>query len=411
MIIIDKIKTPFFKSLGLILIFFIISVSIEYTKYQELIYEELYETNAEVLNIYPKKEYDVLKLKTNSFEFFTSIEKNHSIKKLDLLNIGILTSNIDFIKYLKGFYTYTIYYDILKKQDSLRDIIIKKIRQNHTNEQINEVFEALFLAIPLSSDTRKIFTNYGISHLVALSGFHLAVLSFLIYWIFYFPYIYIHKKYFPYRNKKYDLLLLTLLILFLYLLLTNIVASLLRAFVMLILGIFLLRSNIKLFTFNNLLFTFLIIISIFPKYIFSLSLWFSMFGVFYIFLFINYFKDLKSKIVQVLLFNFWIYFAMNPVVHYFFETTTYDQLYSPFTTMFFTLFYPLELFIHLFNIAYIFDEYIVYFLSRDFNTFEVGTTIEFFIVYICLSFLSIFYKKAFTFLNIFIIFFNLYLFF
>lgn len=179
---------------------------------------------------------------------------------------------------------------------------------------------------------------------------------------------------------------------------------------MLTLGIFLLRSNIKLITFNTLLFTFLIIISVFPKYIFSLSLWFSMFGVFYIFLFIKYFKDLKSKAAQLLLFNFWIYFAMNPIVHYFFETTTYEQLYSPFMTIAFTIFYPLELVAHLFNFAIIFDDYLEMFLSSSFYIFDKGTSFEVFISFIGLSFFSIFYRNVFILLNISIIIFNIYLF-
>jgi len=412
MIIYDKkqLISPISKFLGLLFVIFSISLSIEYSKYQELVYEELYETKVEVINIYQKEKYDVLKLKTNNLEFFTSVPKQHTIKKLDLISVGILTSNISFVDYLKGFFTNTIYFDILQKDKTFKDKIVEKIRANHTNNQISEVFEALFLAIPLSTQTREVFTNYGISHLVALSGFHLAVLSFLIYWIFYFPYTYFHTKYFPYRNKKYDLLLLTLCLLFLYLLLTNIVASLLRAFVMLSLGIVLLRSNIKLITFNNLLFAFLIIISVFPKYIFSLSLWFSMFGVFYIFLFIKYFKDLKSKVVQILLFNFWIYFAMNAIVHYFFKVTTYEQLYSPFMTMAFTIFYPMELFAHLFNFASVFDKYLQLFLASDFYIFEVGTSLEVFIFYVCISFLSIFYKSAFIILNISIVIFNIYLF-
>ena len=405
-----KLNTPLSKFLGLLILTFIISISIEYTKYQELVYEELYETNAEVLNIYEKDKYDVLKLKTNNFVFFTSIEKNHKIVKSDLLNIGILTLNIDFIKYLKGFYTYTIYFDILQKDKMIKDAIIKKIRSNHENKQISEIFEALFLAVPLSTQTREVFINYGISHLVALSGFHLAVLSFLIYWIFYFPYSFFHERYFPYRNKKYDLLLITLSFLFLYLLLTNIVASLLRAFVMLTLGIILLRSNIKLITFNNLLFTFLIILAVFPNYIFSLSLWFSMFGVFYIFLFIKYFKDFNSRVIQVLLFNFWIYFAMNPIVHYFFETTTYKQLYSPFMTIAFTIFYPIELFAHLFGFAQVFDYYLELFLASKFYIFNVGISLELFIIFICLSLLSIFYKNVFILLNSFIFVYNVYLF-
>ncbi|MDN5052808.1 ComEC/Rec2 family competence protein, partial [Aliarcobacter butzleri] len=79
---------------------------------------------------------------------------------------------------------------------------------------------------------RPIFaiTAYGIAHVVALSGFHLVVLSFVIYWILYFPYKFFQDRYFPYRNRKLDILLITIAILFYYLILTDIVPSLLRSF-------------------------------------------------------------------------------------------------------------------------------------------------------------------------------------
>lgn len=99
---------------------------------------------------------------------------------------------------------------------------------------IRELFNALFLAIPVSSQLRDIITAYGIAHVVALSGFHIVVLSFIIYWILYFPYSFLQNRYFPYRNRRFDILLITMAILFYYLLLTDIVPSLLRAFVLLV---------------------------------------------------------------------------------------------------------------------------------------------------------------------------------
>jgi competence protein ComEC len=101
---------------------------------------------------------------------------------------------------------------------------------------------------------------------------------------------------------------------------------------------------------------------------------------------------------------------MNPIVHYFFATTTYEQLYSPFLTIAFTFFYPIELFAHLFGFAGIFDSYLDIFLSKDFYVFEVSTSLLVFITYIFLSFTSIFNKYTFILLNIIMIIFNLYLF-
>ncbi|MDN5049774.1 hypothetical protein [Aliarcobacter butzleri] len=67
----------------------LINILLEYGKYLEFIDEEVFETKVEVLNIYQKDDFDILKLKTSNFEFFTSIPKNQEIKKFDLLNIFV----------------------------------------------------------------------------------------------------------------------------------------------------------------------------------------------------------------------------------------------------------------------------------------------------------------------------------
>ncbi|WP_323665667.1 ComEC/Rec2 family competence protein [Aliarcobacter butzleri] len=220
------------KIVTIFILFFalLINILFEYGKYLEFIDEEVFETKVEVLNIYQKDDFDILKLKTSNFEFFTSIPKNQEIKEFDLLNILIVSRNIDFIDYLKGFYTKTIYFDELQKEQTFKDKIIKNIENNHQDEKIIELFNALFLAVPVSKELRDVITAYGIAHVVALSGFHLVVLSFVIYWILYFPYKFFQDRYFPYRNRKLDILLITIAILFYYLILTDIVPSLLRSF-------------------------------------------------------------------------------------------------------------------------------------------------------------------------------------
>lgn len=394
-----------------ILFIFCINLSIYYWKYQELVYEEIYETRVEVLNIYEKENYYVLKLKNNDFTFFTNFEKIDEITQKDYINIAFLTKRIDFFDFLKGFYTKTIYYEKLFIEPTVSQTLINYSDSQHYNEMNKELFRALFFAVPISKELRDICANYGISHLMALSGFHLGILSFIIYWILYFPYSYFHTRYFPYRNIKYDVLIMVMFLLFLYVLLTDIVPSLFRAFVMMAFGLYLLRNNIKLFSFTNLFLVLLIIVALFPKYLFSLSLWFSIFGVFYIFLFIQYFKDIKSWFVQLLLFNFWIYFAMNPMVHYFFDTTSYEQLLSPIITLAFTIFYPLELFLHFIGYGGLFDKYLILFFSHKFNSFSVSTALWFFVIYMIVSFASIFDKRAFYVLNFLLLVFTIYLFF
>lgn len=386
----------------------LINILLEYGKYLEFIDEEVFETKVEVLNIYEKDDKDILKLKSLNFEFFTNMPKNEEIKRFDLLNILIVSRNIDFIDYLKGFYTKTIYFDKLQKEQTFKDKIIKNIENNHQDEKIIELFNALFLAVPVSKELRDVITAYGIAHVVALSGFHLVVLSFVIYWLLYFPYKFFQDRYFPYRNRKLDILLITTAILFYYLILTDIVPSLLRAFVMFCLGIYLLRSNIKILSYMTLFYTFLIVIAFYPKYIFSIGFWFSIFAVFYIYLFIQYFKN-YNKWLLFIFFNIWMFLIFNPIVHYYFPQTSYEQFYSIPITIFFNFFYPAEIFAHIFGFSDYFDEYLKIFIEHKIFVYEVFTPLYFYILYLLVSFLSIWSKKAFIVLNILMIGFNSYL--
>lgn len=406
-IILQKFRF-FILLLSLFFVTFSLNLSIQYSKYLDFSTEEIYETKVEILNIYPKEKYDIYKLKAFDFEFFASFDKNENLNKFDLLNVTLITHNISFMEYLKGFYSKVIYFDRLERKKTFKDKIINKIDSNHNETIIKELFQALFLAVPISKELRDICTNYGIAHVIALSGFHIVILSFCIYWIVYFPYSFFHQKFFPYRNKRFDILIFTLILLLYYLILTDIVPSLLRAFVMFCLGIYLLRSNIKIFSYMTLFYTFLIVIAFFPKYIFSLGFWFSIIAVFYIYLFMQYFKNL-NKYFQLFFFNLWMFLIFNPIVHLFFPQTTIEQFLSIIITIAFTLFYPFEIVAHTFDFAIYFDEYIKKFLEYKFFVYEVKTPFYFFIVFLISSFLSIFYKKAFLVLNILMIIFNLFL--
>lgn len=400
-------KNSLFFTLFLLFVF-MINILFNYLSYKELKKEYIFETKAEVLNIYPKEKFDVIKLKGDGFEFFASFSKDENIKKLDFLNVVFDTRNITFYTYLKGFFTKILYFERGEKNNSVKEKIIKNIEENHDDFMIRELFNALFLAIPVSSQLRDIITAYGIAHVVALSGFHIVVLSFVIYWILYFPYSFLQNRYFPYRNRRFDILLITMAILFYYLLLTDIVPSLLRAFVLFSLGLYLLRSNIKVISYLTLFYTFLIVIALFPQYIFNIGFWFSIFAVFYIYLFIQYFKN-GNKILLYIFFNIWMFLIFNPIVHFFFAQTAIEQFYSILITIFFTIFYPLEIVAHIFDFSIYFDKFLKIFLENKIYVYEVFTPLYFFILYILFSFFSIWSKKSFFILNILMIGFNFYL--
>jgi len=403
-----KNKIQWFYIIIVLFGIFSINTFLEYQKFTQFKSDEIYTTNAKVLNIYQKRYYQVLKLETKDFIFFTSNKSNIKYKIHDNINLYVNTQKINFLEYIKGFYTTSFNIQKLHNTNSLIENLSNKIQNQHQNENISSLFNALFLAIPLNKEIRDICSKFGISHLVAISGFHLAILSFVIYWILYFPYSFIQTKYFPYRNKRFDILLITTLILFGYLILTNIVPSLLRSFIMFILGIYFLRVNIKVLSFGTLSLVTMIIIALFPKLLFSLSLWFSVAGVFYIFLFIQYFKDM-NKIVAFFLFNVWIFLAINPIIHMFFGTTSLQQLYSPIFTISFTLFYPIELFLHIIGQGDILDKFITIWLNLDISSKNIITPTWVFISYLIISLFSIPCPKWFRTLNLSFIAFNLWL--
>ncbi|MGB7402092.1 MAG: ComEC/Rec2 family competence protein [Arcobacter sp.] len=401
----DK-KELFYFSLFLILISFV-TLFFQYNNYKDFIDNPIYKLQAQVINKYEKDDFDIYKLQGAKFSFFTSTPKGLDLKRLDSVDMSILSGKVSFLEYLKGFYVKS--FNIFKYQKySIKKDLKEKIQSQHTNKNISEIYEAIFLALPTNSDLRDVFAIYSISHLIAISGFHLGVLSFILYFIFYYPYNFFHNRYFPYRNRRFDILCIVLSLLFVYLIFTNLVPSLLRAFIMMVFGIFLLRANIKLISFETLLLTLLFILVLFPKFLFSISLWFSILGVFYIFLFIKYFQNL-NKIFLFLFFNIWIFASFNPIVHYFFGVTSWVQLFSPLITILFTIFYPLELFLHLIGYGGLLDSFLNIAINMKFHSFEVMTPLWFFITYIIFSLLAIIRKEAFWVLNILFVSFNLYL--
>lgn len=404
-----KNKSELTLAFVVILSIFLLSIFYEYSKYQELTNDEVFASSATILNRYEKSNYYIYKLKIDTYNtFYTRLNKEHYYEKFQKVNILFISKYIDFYDYLKGFFTKTLFIEkIESKSFNLRFYLSNKIDLAHDNNKIKELFNALFLALPLSKDLREFCANFGISHLIAISGFHLGLFSIIIYFIINLFYTYIHQKYFNHRNKKFDILIVSSFILLLYLILIDIVPSFLRSFIMFILAILFLRSNIKVLSFSTLFITFLLIIALFPSYIFSLSLWFSIVGVFYIFLFLHYFKNLP-KIYMILIFNFWIFLAVNPIVHYVFYQTSHLQLFSPIITLIFTIFYPLELFLHLFGISYILDDFLKMFLDINYVTYSVQTPLLFLVIYLSFSAFAVVKKEFFYGVNILLVFFNFY---
>jgi len=388
---------------------FSLNIYIEFLTYKKVTRNEVYQINGIIVNVYDKQKYQTLKIKSKDFTFFTSYYKNKKVLIDEKIELLITTKELSFISFLQGFYTNSFNIKFSKNILDNKKNIYNSIEKQHQNKDLSSLYNALYLATPLTSKIRELSSNLGISHLIAISGFHLSVISLVLYFILHILYKPLHNRLFPYRNKRYDILILTSVILLVYLLFIDMPPSLLRAFIMFIFALFLIRNNIKIISFETLFIISIIIISLFPKLLFSLSLWFSITGVFYIFLFIKYFNKL-NKIVQLIVFNFWLYLAINPITHYFFSTTTIEQLYSPIITILFTFFYPISILLHLLNLGGLLDVYLEYFSNINFDSIDIYTPIYFFVLYVIVSLLSIFKKSFFLLLNFLMIFYNIWVF-
>lgn len=380
-----------------------------YQNYLEFKSDFYFDTKAIILNTYPKATYTLLKIQTDDFIAFTSTN-NQNLSQYDHINISLISSDISFIGYLRGFLTKNFFIEKLEYSDkSISGFLANLISNQHQNQTMSMFYKALYLAIPPSKELINFFNNYGMSHLIAISGYHLGVLSVIFYFLFNLIYSPLHQKYLPYRNKKFDIMVAVIVVLFFYLLLIGMVASFLRSFIMFVFGFLLLRANIKILSFENLLLTLLVILTFFNHYIFSISLWFSAAGVFYIFLFIHYYKNI-NKYILFFFFNFWIYLSVNPITQYFFGAVSFYQLSSPFLSLVFTIFYPLSLFLHILGFGDSFDKLILLWFSYDVHKIDLFASIYFIIPYILLSLYAIYSKLAFRFVEICFVSFNLWLF-
>ncbi len=380
----------------LLLLLFCISLGWQYHKYKTLTSKPLHVAQAKVLNHYQKHKsngrvYDVFKLKSyGGYTFYTVSWKKKNIPIGLRVFVKFKTSKISFISYLKNFFAVNIFIkNTNKNQMSKLDKLKTYIKNQHKFDDLKEIFQALFFATNISKTTRAKIQKLGISHLVAISGFHLGLISAILYFLLSPIYRFFQNRYFPYRNIKADLSFVIFSLLFFYMYIIDFSPSFLRSFVLSIFGFFLFSKNIKILSFATLLISVGFILILFPKLLFSISFWFSVSGVFYIFLFLKHFGNL-NKIWIFILLNFWVFALMMPIVHYVFKVFTPLQLFSPFFSMLFVVFYPLELFMHIINHGGFFDIWLEKLLNLQTSFYEVTTPLWFLITYICLSLVSIF---------------------
>lgn len=381
------------------------SLLIEFQNYKKLTHFDSALVTATVIKQYMKvgktragnpKTYQVLKLKADKgFSFYTTANKKFPHAKNKKLQLKLFAGDVTLYEYFTGFYAYS---RVLNIDDTvtLKNRLNSYLSQAHKNQDITNIYQALYTAAPLSRELQATFSSLGVSHLLAISGFHLGVLSALLFFLLKYPYKLIQDKYFPYRNSKSDLFIIVAIALLAYLLFLDSPASLLRSFAMLIIGFVLYDRGIKIVSMQTLFLTLILLLSFFPRLLFSLGFWLSMSGVFYIFLFLIHFKNL-NKYWQFILLPFWVYVVMLPFsLAIFGSFSIYHPLSILWTTLF-TLFYPLSIFLHIVGFGDLFDGMLKSFISLGEVQMTVPLDIKWLLLHIILSFLGM-WKKEFNWL-------------
>ena len=379
------------------------SLLIEYNNYLHLTKFDSCIIEAQVLKQYTKtkqtktgkiKTYQVLKLKSSKgFSFYTSLPKKTPQLLGKKIKLEVWMGDISFYEYMSSFYSFSKLLYIYK-EPSYKEKSQNFIASQHKEKNLATIYNALFSASVLTPKLQTQFSSLGISHLIAISGFHLGVLSAILFFLIKFPYKFLQERYFPYRSYARDSFVVIALILLSYLIFLDSPPSLLRAYGMLLIGFILYDRGIEVISMQTLFLSVLILLALFPRLLFSIGFFLSVSGVFYIFLFILYFKHL-SKLWQFFLLPFWVYICMLPYSLVIFGNFSLYHPLSILWTSLFTLFYPLSLLLHIFSLGDILDPLLKWLLGIKLDTIEMELSYGWLGVQVALS-LAALYKKSFV---------------
>ncbi|WP_273896061.1 ComEC/Rec2 family competence protein [Helicobacter pylori] len=341
-----------------------INLYLEYLNYQKLDFSKPTSLSAQILLQYPKtkdqKTYFVLKLQSKGMIFYTTIKE--PLKNLQYRHAQFFgkIKSCSFLESLKSCFFQTYSFSLTRKQD-FKSHARHFIDSAHSNALVGNLYRALFIGDSLNKDLRDRANALGINHLLAISGFHLGILSVSVYFLFSLFYTPLQKRYFPYRNAFYDIGVLVWVFLLGYLLLLDFLPSFFRAFLMGLLGFLACFFGVRLLSFKLLVLACCIAIALLPKLLFSVGLLLSVCGVWYIFLFLKhteiFFKtsSFLMRSLQIISLSALVFLNMLIVAHAFFPMFSPYQLFSIPLGLIFIVFFPLSLFLHAVGLGSLLD--------------------------------------------------------
>lgn len=379
--------------------FFILSLSLlfEYRNYKEFVRFDSALVEATVLKQYEKQNgkrvYQVLKLKSSEgITFYTTAKKSLPDMKNSRLKMEIWAKELTFFSYLNSFYAFS---KILSTEENntTKERVNAFIASAHEDALMGNIYQALYTAEEVDQKTQTAFSNLGVSHIVAISGFHLSILSALLYFLLKPLYGFAQGRFFPYRNSKLDIFVVVAIVLFAYTLFLDAPPSLVRSFGMFIVGFFLYDRGIKIISMQTLFVTIILLLAFFPRLAFSLGFWLSAGGVFYIFLFLIHFKNLNI-FWQMVGISVLVYLYMLPVSLYIFQNFSIYHPFSIILSMLFTPFYPLSILAHFIGFGDFCDPFLLWLMELGEDGAKVELALYIFLLHATLSLGAIWSKKA-----------------
>ena len=210
-----------------------------------------------------------------------------------------------------------------------------------------------------------------------------------------FFYSLLQQKFFPYRQALLDVGFVAMIVLGIYLWFVDFPPSLLRSYTMVLVGWYVMILGMELVSFTFLTSILFVLVALFPSLLVSLSFWFSVAGVFYIFLLLQYTKEYNKWLISFVFIPFGIFILMLPVVHYIFGMTSLYQLFSPLLSILFVPFYPIVILLHIIGSGALFDEVLLWLFSSPMQGKENLLPLWSMFLYMGLSIASIWRKRLF----------------
>ncbi len=400
-------KPKVFESAGSFLFFalamlllLLLRLGVEYRDYRAFIEKPFYFTLASVENAYRKRKanrsYQVLKLHSDEgLHFYTTTHRKEDLSGSRVRLQLFPNENISYLDYLGTFYVKSRIKRVMPEDVSMKKRLMEKVASQHSDSRLANFYQAIFFATPLAHSLRQKVSQFGISHLIALSGFHLGILWGVVYFLLYLFYRPLQQRWFPYRFALLDVGTVTMLLLGAYVWFTGAPPSLVRAYAMLLFGWSMLVLGVEILSFEFLASVVLLLPVLFPSLLVSLGFWFSVAGVFFIYLLLHYTKGWDGRVITLAVIPVGIFLLMLPVVHMVFPATTPMQLFSPLLSLLFIPFYPAAILLHMIGAGELFDTALLWLFEIDTTVTEHQLAWWSGLFYLLLSFAAMRYRYAF----------------